>query len=262
MVIDSEHSHRIGRWIMLHRKQFAEECMKHLQDFLADDDMAKKAKSPRLRTTYGPAYAVFKAINSIFQIDNIDKVLDAFYKFMGDYLETASEEVAKVNFATKFWDDITSLMQRQDSRMSHVVKVAFCSFPNGKYKPVPVNNPHNGKQPDGTAPCVIISGKAAHDIYAADKRQRGESPELSYQNLFSQLQQQNAWVRSDPAATRQGHRMTLIPGEDRLSVWVIRIDLMDEATQQVFQPLIETMLEPEPDDLPAYDASPEKNYRS
>lgn len=247
MVEAAHQYHRIGRWIMLHRKQFAAEVMKHLDDFLHNEEVNNSINSARLRTTYGPTYGVFNALNTIFDIDLQEKHNNYFRSFLIKYIATAAEEVAQVNFVTKFWRDVTSLMTRKPSECKKHIRVAYCSFDN-PHKPVIHADTHNNNIIEGSVPCVILNGKATYDIYSSDKRQRGEAPELSEQNLLVQMQQQNAWIKSDPKAKRRGHRVTLWPGEKQSTVWIMRIDLMDEATQQVFQPFLDAIIEPEPGD--------------
>ncbi len=256
MMLNAEKYHIIGRWIMLNRKTFAKAVMKELALFLADQEVCETIPSARLRTTYGPAYATFMALESIFCISSSQSSKDKFRSFTLKHVATASQEVAQVNFSTKFWDDVASLYKR-DRRTHKYMRVAFCTWQEGSKTPILCPDPHNNEQPEGSEPCVVLNGKTIHDLYSADKRSRGETPELNYQNLMSQLKQQKAWVSSD-----RSHRVTLHKGSPNLRVWIIRINSMDEATKDVFLPMVETILEPEPADEHGntYDASDELAY--
>ncbi len=238
MMLNAEKYHRIGRWIMLNRKTFAKAVMAELAQFLSDEEVSKAIPTARLRTTYGPAYAVYRSLDSIFNITHTEEIRQKFRKFTLGYVAKAAEEVAQVNFTTKFWDDVASLYTR-DHRVRKYMRVAFCCWQEGSKTPTPLIDTHDGVQPPSSEACILISGKTVHDFYSADKRGRGETPELSYQNLMTQLQQTNAWVKSDSGS----HRVTLRKGGGGRRVWILRIKLMDEATQEVFAPFIAEMLE-------------------
>lgn len=228
--------HRIGRILMIHRKEFANRAMKHLEDWLKDSEVIESTNTARLRLTYGYAYAAFVAFAEVVlkdpdQMAIFMKKIPPFKKFTINAIQTESSDVTKINFISKFWRGITSLYERHDD-IKHFMTFEPCSFDEHN-RATRFNYGSDGSIPEGCFPCVLIQIDPVYSEYAADARKSGDQAELSIQNLRAEMQKEPYWMPAPTVGTR-AHRLKLSDKSGYKSTWILRYDRMDDDMQSIF----------------------------
>ena len=249
MLADSKHYHRIIRWIMMRRKEFAAEVIGGLDAFLDDPEVTDRIQSDRIRLTYGAAYAAFKVVfdrlantvteavkttaacGSVAMTRSDLKLLSTtaadLRGFAIGYSRNASCEVASVNFVVKFWHDVVTAVER--GKISRkFMECAWCAIDDNNHVMRLV-----GKNPAGF-PCILVRASEIYAEYELDCRSRGAEPDLTLSNIRNESQAERYWVPSPESNKRRAHRL-YFKEEGQRDVWVLRFDLMDDSLSQLFE---------------------------
>ena len=262
MLSDSFEYYRIVRWILMRRKWFGDSVIKLLDQFLESDDVGTAISNPRLRFTYGSAFAVFSllfdhlhgilASDSTVLPDGIEPASEADMELVGRtvrefrdftiaYAASATGDVNNVNFVVKFWNAVMTDFHRPGNSVQHFIKFAFCTIDPATNRVI--ESTADKAYPDqGIYDCVIAAASPLYAEYEQSCRQRGHNPELSLENIRLESQQEKYWIKGPrpkedddgkKRSTNRSHRMTI--NKKQFPVWVLRLDLMPPSMRQLFE---------------------------
>ena len=261
MLTQSAQYHRIIRYIMLNRRWFGRTALAAMDEFYSSKEVNAAIPQDRFRISYGSTYAALITMTKHFQeaikesqeagtlgepgiADEDSHVLGdhirQFRAFTINYVKSAAADVMSINFVVKFWTDVISFVNI-DNTLNRFIWFKRCTIDpqTGKVTPTPALF-----DMEGTVRCIILKPNELYAEYQKLSRQRGHEPELSQAGIGGECRNERYWVPAPKGFKNQSHRFAMRELKDGekgqlTNPWVLRCDQMDQALQQIFAGMFE-----------------------
>jgi len=213
----------LGRFIMRHRKEFAELTLGMLKAWSGSKALA--GGDERARIVYGASYAVFCAMANLLESHEKGE-LEEFKAFLVRHLDEAVREVQSKVMVNEFWTDLLSAMRND----------AFGETPSDRRRLFKVVECREGKRPWLTAKQIQMGRESARyawksyvlyftpdavlDLLRKYKRSQGRELLLEKSDLRAQMKVQPYWVQGK----QDGHVQRFAGESSTQRCWCIAFD--------------------------------------
>jgi len=208
--------HLIGRWLMLHRREFTSGVTELLDLWMNSPTVRTHISNDRIRFVYGSAFAAYvTAANMLGTLTPEDRM--AFERFIHKHGAIGLSDVMEETFLHQWWHDVITFLKRNPSERKYF-SVRFVTIgENGHLTQVAAGHK------DAHRVCYFDAA-AIFQAYQHDKRNRGEVEQLSQNDLRREMEKEPYWLPF-PRGTRS-HRVTI--NRAKISSWVISLERQDE----------------------------------
>lgn len=234
-----------GRFAMEHRKQFAARTVELMQLFLSDPRIT--GMDERSRMVHGAAYAAYTAYLELLGLP-LGTMLEEFRTFTIGYARENEVTVnARMNIV-EFWQDMLNANRQgafgetpaERNRVFKVVEDKQAKCPVSPYQlKVGADYPKYAWKPVK----FYFKASVLLDMMRKHKRQRGDDPPLSIDDLLNHMKVQPYWL---PPTSYRGHSQRFGDGSKvKETCWCILADLHDMGYVPVTDAEFEASLHPE-----------------
>lgn len=241
MTDQSEDYHRIGRYILHKRQEFAKLVVEGIKTFKNHPHVMSTVPTSRARQVYGTAWAAMNALYKIIIAQPEDRHQDLTGEIpeFASFATTAAEDNEREVFVVKFFDDCLTMIQSGDHNAAKFLRIERGHFIGHAWKQV--------SSWDSSGQLYLLAApKELFRAYEIDKSKLHNEIPLSRQNIQLELRREPYWIEAHESLKPKNHRAKLSIDDQRRIWWIMDFQKMPQEMQDM---LVNLLPEDEQDKL-------------